>query len=174
MTVTMGFEVKHASEADSDITRNKNKFEDQFGSSPDYYIRVPGRVNIIGERKIFNIFFHFAYVALMTQFRRMCKNDRVWIPIMFLSKCICYRVVETDAGCALCNCTPTFWLLSLVKAKFRLKTCSCFLNCTPKFCWLRPPLCYVKQIALMYFFLEKIRRNFFKPKNVSITCYYWK
>jgi len=49
MTVTMGFEVKHASEADSDITRNKNKFEDQFGSSPDYYIRVPGRVNIIGE-----------------------------------------------------------------------------------------------------------------------------
>ena len=55
----MGFEVKLASEADSDITQNKNKFEKHFGSSPDFYIRVPGRVNIIGERKIFNIIFFF-------------------------------------------------------------------------------------------------------------------
>ena len=53
MTVTMGFEIKSASEVDSDITRNKNKFLEQFGSPPDFYIRVPGRVNIIGERKSF-------------------------------------------------------------------------------------------------------------------------
>ena len=59
----MGFEIKLVAEADSDITRHKNKFIEKFGSTPSFYIRVPGRVNIIGERKIF--FFHllFAYVA---------------------------------------------------------------------------------------------------------------
>ena len=58
----MGFEIKLVAEAGSDITRHKNKFIEKFGSTPSFYIRVPGRVNIIGERKIF-FFIFFAYVA---------------------------------------------------------------------------------------------------------------
>jgi len=45
----MGFEIKLVAEAGSDITRHKNKFIEKFGSTPSFYIRVPGRVNIIGE-----------------------------------------------------------------------------------------------------------------------------
>jgi len=45
----MGFDIKPVSEADPAIICHKNKFIQQFGSSPSYYIRVPGRVNIIGE-----------------------------------------------------------------------------------------------------------------------------
>ena len=58
----MGFEIKLVAEAGSDITRHKNKFIEKFGSTPSFYIRVPGRVNIIGERKIF-FSIYFAYVA---------------------------------------------------------------------------------------------------------------
>ena len=59
----MGFEIKPVAEAGSDITRHKNKFIEKFGSTPSFYIRVPGRVNIIGERKIIFFHFYFAYVA---------------------------------------------------------------------------------------------------------------
>ena len=59
----MGFEIKLVAEAGSDITRHKNKFIEKFGSTPSFYIRVPGRVNIIGERKIIFFHFYFAYVA---------------------------------------------------------------------------------------------------------------
>ena len=55
----MGFEIKPVAEAGSDITRHKNKFIEKFGSTPSFYIRVPGRVNIIGERKNFFVNFLF-------------------------------------------------------------------------------------------------------------------
>ncbi len=47
----MSFEIKPAPKDDTALNNAANAFAARFQAPPDYLIRVPGRVNIIGERE---------------------------------------------------------------------------------------------------------------------------